>query len=171
VDTLLDMEAVAVRGPFALSCGALNPAEVASDALEQVRGAALHRQITLGAELAPDLPTVTADRQKLTRVLVNLLGNAVKFTRPGGRVTLRTRLCPGWLRFEVIDTGIGIPAAEQETIFREGVCLNAAATSYESVGLGLTFCRRIMEAHGGTIQVTSEPGKGSTFSIALPLGR
>ncbi len=171
VDTLLDMEAIAVRGPFALSCAAVSPNDLANDALEQVRGAALHRQITLCAELAPELPTVSADRQKLTRVLVNLLGNAVKFTRPGGRVTLRTRLSPGWLRFEVIDTGIGIPAAEQEKIFREGVCLNAAATSYESVGLGLTFCRRIMEAHGGTIQVTSEQGRGSTFSIALPLSR
>ena len=101
---------------------------------------------------------------------MNLLANAVKFTPDGGTITLRAARDNGGVRFAIHDTGIGIASEDQQRIFEE---FQQAGTqsekSREGTGLGLTLSKRMVELHGGTITVDSEPGKGSTFTVALPL--
>lgn len=116
---------------------------------------------------------VRADRTILARVLLNLLGNAVKFTRAGGTVDLTLRTDPaGSVTIEVTDSGIGIPDSEISTIFlpfRRGESADVAAL--EGTGLGLASAKTMVEAHGGHVEVTSSPGVGSTFRVVLPPDR
>jgi signal transduction histidine kinase len=117
-----------------------------------------------------DAPCVAVfDPPRMEQVLNNLIGNAVKFSAGGTRVVVRVECSPGGVRTSVADQGPGIPADELETIFKEfhrGTAKPAAGE--RSTGLGLAIARRIVEAHGGTIGVDSEVGKGSTFFFTLP---
>jgi CheY-like chemotaxis protein len=130
------------------------------------------RGISLTVDIAPDTARfVEADAGKLRQILINLLGNSVKFTREGG-VTLRarTRAEEGrtWLDLEVADTGSGIPPESLETIFQPFVQAHAAADS-KGTGLGLAITRSFVQMMGGRIAVASEPGQGSVFRVGLPL--
>src|SRR5439155_23153720 len=130
------------------------------------------KELTLNQEIAPDVETVYADEEKLIRTLVNLLGNAIKFTPVGGSVALTVRRSERGraLLFSVRDTGEGIPAEAFERIFEKfGQVESRQAGRKMSTGLGLTFCKMVLEAHGGRIWVESELGKGSTFRCAVPL--
>ena len=101
---------------------------------------------------------------------MNLLANAVKFTPDGGTVTLHAAREDGQVRVAVQDTGIGIAADDQERIFEEfQQATHQTEKSREGTGLGLSLSKRMVELHGGTISVESAPGKGSTFTVALPL--
>jgi signal transduction histidine kinase len=117
-----------------------------------------------------DSPCVAIfDPPRMEQVLNNLIGNAVKFSAAGTRVVVRVECSPGGVRTSVADQGPGIPAGELGTIFKEfhrGTVKPAAGE--RSTGLGLAIARRIVEAHGGTIGVESEVGKGSTFFFTLP---
>jgi signal transduction histidine kinase len=108
---------------------------------------------------------VLADRERVQQVLSNLLGNAMKATAPGGRIVLGARAEKGCVRFWVEDTGKGIPAEHLPRLFD---WLWQAKDSKEGAGLGLYITKGIVEAHGGRIQVESEPGRGSTFTFTLP---
>lgn len=113
---------------------------------------------------------VEADRTRLRQILLNLVGNAVKFTHDGEIQVRVTSVQPNQLRFEVHDTGIGIPAEKQETIFEPFVQVDGSSTRrYGGAGLGLAICKRLVELMGGSIGVRSEPGKGSLFWFELPL--
>jgi PAS domain S-box-containing protein len=145
-------------------------------ALALVRPQADAKGLALVAELAPDLPArAVGDPLRLRQVVLNLLSNAVKFTA-GGSVTLRARahLRPGrrvLLCLEVVDTGIGIAAAEQERIFEPFTQADGSITRrFGGTGLGLSIVRRLVEKMGGTLRLASAPGRGSTFSVELPLG-
>jgi signal transduction histidine kinase len=145
-------------------------------ALRQVAPLAAQADVALGLEADPHLPLVQGDEDKLLRTLVNLIGNAVKFTPSGGSVTVAAReFVPpdhgrGEIVFSVQDTGEGIPAESLDRIFEKfGQVESRKAGRRMSTGLGLTFCKMAVEAHGGRIRVESEPGKGSTFSFAIPL--
>jgi len=99
----------------------------------------------------------------------NLLGNAIKYTLPGGEVTASLRLKDGQLVGEVRDTGIGIPAEEQGRLFQEFFrAKNAKALSLRGTGLGLVIVKRIVDGAGGSIWFESQEGKGSTFTFSLP---
>jgi PAS domain S-box-containing protein len=141
-------------------------------AVGQVAQLAREKGLTLHTEIAPDLPILWADEEKLRRTLVNLLGNAIKFTPAGGTITIavqRSAQEPA-IRFSVTDTGEGIPREAFERIFEKfGQVETRKAGRKLSTGLGLTFCKMTAEAHGGRIWVESELGKGSTFSFTLPL--
>lgn len=117
-----------------------------------------------------DAPCVAVfDPPRMEQVLNNLIGNAIKFSQGGTRVTVRVACTPEGVRTSVADQGPGIPAGEREAIFREfhrGTVRPAAGE--RSTGLGLAIARRIVEAHGGSIGVESEVGKGSTFFFTLP---
>jgi len=120
--------------------------------------------VQLHTELPDDLPELRADPDQLEQVFVNLILNACKAMPDGGQATLRARTEPRRLHVEVADTGIGIEAERLDVIF------DPFYTGFgHGTGLGLPLCRRILEAHGGTIAAQSEPGKGSTFHIELPL--
>ena len=113
---------------------------------------------------------VEADQGRIRQVVFNLLSNAIKFTPDGGSVRVVSSSDDETCRVDVIDTGPGIDPAEQATIF-EAFQQTQAATGHVGTGLGLTLARQLVEAHGGSIQVESEVGRGSRFSVVLPLGR
>ena len=141
-----------------------------SNAVTLVKERAQSHGIKLALEVAPDLDTMVADERKVKQVVVNLLANAVKFTPDGGTVSLRATRLNGQVRLSVRDTGIGIAMEDQERIFEEfQQASHQGERSREGTGLGLTLTKRMVELHGGTITVESAPGKGSTFTVALPL--
>jgi signal transduction histidine kinase len=126
---------------------------------------------TVQLDLDPGLPTLTADRDKLTQVVVNLLSNAIKYSPDGGAVTVGTALDAGQAHLAVRDEGIGIADAELEVIFERYTRLLAGQSrSIEGTGLGLAIVRQIAELHGGRAWAESTVGKGSTFHVLLPLG-
>lgn len=141
-------------------------------AVGQVTQLARDRQLSLRSEVEPSAPLLWGDEAKLCRMLVNLLGNAIRFTPGGGSVTLRIRgseTRPEAV-LSVTDTGEGIPREAFDRIFEKfGQVDSRTAGRTMSNGLGLTFCKMVAEAHGGRIWVESELGQGSTFSVALPL--
>ncbi len=142
-------------------------------ALDQVAPLADRAGIRLDCSETARLPAVSVRAPQLTRVLVNLIANAVKFTPRGGEVRVsaaREQLSgDAVIRFSVRDTGIGIAAEDQQRIFDEGVRLNEEASAQESTGIGLAFCTQILSEHGSWLEVESAPGQGSTFSFTLPV--
>lgn len=153
------------RERFAVS-GVLDEAARTVDALIHDKRLTLHRE-------EPSRPLfVNADREKVRRVLVNLVGNAIKFTPEGGTITLRAETNPAALdqvRVSVSDTGAGIAPEHQARIFDKFYQVKPGASTggVASTGLGLSFCKMAVEAHGGTIAVESAPGKGSRFWFTL----
>lgn len=156
----------------------LNSVEVRShfigqQALNQVRHLAQHKTIDLQQDLAEDLPAFSADDELLCRVLVNLISNSIKFTPRGGMVHLSTshNAQDNIIFFEIRDNGQGIPAESIESIFDKFGQVEGTSGTRTSTGLGLTFCKLAIEAHGGSIWVESTVGTGSKFSFSLPLNQ
>jgi len=132
---------------------------------------AVKKDITVEVS-CPVLPAITADRRKIGQVLTNLVGNAIKFTPPGGRIDIKARYDPCRQRvvISVKDTGIGIKRELQDVIFDAFFQADSSSTrEYKGTGLGLSLAKHFVEMHGGSIWVTSEPGRGSSFSFALPI--
>ncbi|HEU4643109.1 MAG TPA: ATP-binding protein [Gemmatimonadaceae bacterium] len=137
-------------------------------AMEMLRGAARDGEVEMVIELPERLPPVLADAQRVLQVLWNLLGNAVKFTPAGGRVTTRAAVDGGFVRVAVTDTGVGIPAEDLPRIFHR-FWTRPRKGSAPSTGLGLAIARALVEAHGGRVWVESAVGRGSTFHFTLPV--
>src|SRR5712692_2203474 len=126
--------------------------------------------IALKLEINPDLGTFRADERKFKQIMLNLLSNAVKFTPGGGSVAVTAKPNGTIVEISVSDTGAGIALEDQESLFEEFKQLGPdRARKAEGTGLGLALTKRFVELHGGTIQVKSAPGKGSTFSFTLPI--
>jgi two-component system phosphate regulon sensor histidine kinase PhoR len=124
---------------------------------------------TVMLQTPTSMETLRCDEQLLRQVLVNLVENAVKYSLSGGRVDLIVSDEPSWVRFEVVDEGIGIPPSEQERIFEKFYRLDAAMSrGVGGSGLGLYISREIVMQMGGTLTVHSSPGSGSTFVVVLP---
>ena len=143
------------------------------DAVSIVRPDADERRQVIASTGTPEL-AVMADPNKLRRVLINLISNAIKYTPPDGRITIETSSsgdrAGGWGRIAVTDTGPGIAPERHEPIFEPYVRGNGEANdSTPGLGLGLTICRELLEQMGGMIDVDSVPGKGATFSVMLPM--
>lgn len=173
INSLLDVEKLE-SGAMELDSSLLSLPELTSAAVAQVAMLAEAKDLTLIQDVPPDLPWLQGDEGKLQRVLVNLLGNAIKFTPEGGTVTLVVRhlVEAKTVEFSVHDTGEGIPSDSFERIFEKfGQLEPREGGQLMGTGLGLTFCKLAVEAHGGTISVESEPGKGSTFRFTIPLKR
>jgi signal transduction histidine kinase len=125
----------------------------------------LRLELTVDERVGP----VVGDERKIRQVLLNLLSNAVKFTPEGGWVAVRTAPVDGAVEIAVSDAGIGIAAEDQAAVFEEFRQVgNDTARRREGTGLGLTLARKFVELHGGRIWVTSEIGRGSTFTFTLP---
>jgi two-component system sensor histidine kinase BarA len=141
--------------------GALN------DALVSKKG------LTLVTDVSPDLAPLHADREKVSHIVGNLLGNAIDFTPPGGRVWVRAfcRTSNGVEEcvVEVGDTGIGIASEHHDLVFREFAQVDASASrQHHGTGLGLTIARKLVELHGGRIWLESDLGQGSRFYFTIP---
>lgn len=134
------------------------------------QGQASVRRLHLDLDFAADLGLAALDASALRRMLDALISNAIKFNRDGGTVTLRARRDEKNLEIAVTDSGIGIAAADLGKLFQPLVQLDTGlARLYGGIGLGLALARRLAEMHGGTIEVASDPGTGSTFTLRLPI--
>jgi len=153
-------------GSTQLQYDQLTAATLVSGAIEQVATLAADGLTVLKSDIPTDLPTFLGDGSKLTRALVNLIANAIKFT-PNGAVTVSASNDAEYVRFAVRDNGAGIPAEAFGRIFEKFGQLDSH--SKVGTGLGLAFCKLAVEAHGGSIAVESIPGTGSTFSFTIPL--
>ena len=140
------------------------------NALTLIRERASRNSIGLGVHVDPRIGEVVADERKVKQVLLNLLSNAVKFTPEGGTITMSAVLNDGMVEISVADTGIGIAPEDQAAVFEE---FRQVGTDYarkrEGTGLGLALARRLVELHGGSLTLQSEPGKGSTFTFTIPV--
>jgi signal transduction histidine kinase len=145
--------------------------DVVRGVLEALEPLAREKRIVLGGEVAADLPPGFGDERRIAQVLLNLAGNAIKFT-DAGEVSIRASMTDESLLVAVRDTGPGIPEADQEKIFDEFHQADASSARRKGgTGLGLSIAKRIIEMHGGSIWVESAPGAGSTFSFTLPTSK
>ena len=136
---------------------------------ETIRPLLESKTLNFEASIAPRLPDLVVDKDKLEAALVNLLGNAIKYTADGGRISLQVEHQASEVRFNVEDTGIGIPADELPKIFdRFFRSSDLRVHDIQGTGLGLAFAQDVARLHGGRIDVTSELNKGSRFSLVIP---
>jgi signal transduction histidine kinase len=134
---------------------------------DKIKGKGLKFELKLPSK---KIPRVKADQEKISLVIENLLENAIRYTLPGGSITISLNLREKELEFSIQDTGIGIPKKEQKNIFTKFFrASNAIKTETEGSGLGLFVSKNIVEAHGGKIWFESQEGKGSTFYFTIPI--
>jgi PAS domain S-box-containing protein len=168
VNEILDMAQIE-SGRIELSLEAVRVAGVVDEALELVAPLAEERSVDMHASPETDDVFVLADQQRLLQVLLNLVGNAVKYGKPGGDVGVSWRITgQAHVRIDVRDSGPGIPEEELERIFAPFERLSSSGGHVEGTGLGLALARSLLEAMNGRIAVVSTPGEGSTFSVELP---
>ncbi len=125
------------------------------------------KEIVLSLTVSCDLPKVLADYNRLEQVFINLLDNAVKFTPAQGKIAIKAYMDAGWVRIDVKDSGVGIPAEFLPRIFERFFRVDKSRTGDTGTGLGLAIVKHIIHAHQGRIDVESAPQQGSTFSISL----
>jgi signal transduction histidine kinase len=156
-------------GPLAIRRAPTPARSIAADAVEAQLSVAAASSLDLRLELPDDLPDVLADRDRLLQILDNLIGNALKFTPAGGRVTVGATADGEEVRFRVTDTGPGIPPDDLPHVFDR--FWQAKRSDRRGAGLGLAIALGLVEAHGGRITVESVPGHGATFTFTVPVAR
>ena len=167
LNTLMDISE-AESGTLQLRREPVTLADVVGRVLDLYRDVADAKGVTLAAD-APSDVVVVADRTRLEQAAANLIDNAVKYTPPGGRVDVEVRRAEDAAILRVRDTGSGIPSDELARIF-DRLFRGDTSRAERGLGLGLSLVKAIVEAHGGTVDVVSEPGRGSVFTVSLPLG-
>ncbi len=158
--SLIETEAIKLA-PVDLDAGT-----VVRDVIAQHAHLAAEARVTLESDLPDPLP-LHADRRRLEQVLVNLVDNAIKFNRPGGRVTVRGRAVDGRPVIEVEDTGVGIPADALDRVFHRFYRIDPGARERAGTGLGLAIVKHLMRLQGGQVRVESELGRGSKFVLSF----
>ncbi|MDW8269146.1 MAG: HAMP domain-containing sensor histidine kinase [Anaerolineae bacterium] len=150
----------------------VSPRDLLERALAVHQAAATEAGLTMHLEADAALPTIHVDPERMMQVLNNLVTNAIRFTPAGGRITLAAAADTDRVYLRVSDTGVGIPAADLPYVFERFYRGDKARhTATGESGLGLAIARSLVEAHGGTIAVASEEGKGTTFTITLPMAK
>jgi signal transduction histidine kinase len=168
INDVLDLSKIEA-GQLQLSLADYSMREVVHTVTTATESLATEKGLALEAAVPADLPVGRGDERRLTQVLLNLVGNAIKFT-DHGRVGISVAAENGTFEVAVADTGPGIAASEHERIFEEFHQVDSSSTREKGgTGLGLAIARRIVELHGGRIWVESEPGHGATFRITLPV--
>jgi two-component system, OmpR family, phosphate regulon sensor histidine kinase PhoR len=163
---LLDLSKIE-SGQVALNLEPVSPKKLLASASDRMKMQAERAGLVLQVVCDDNLPNVRADQARLEQVLVNLIHNAVKFTRPDGDVALLAESVTGAVRFAVKDTGIGIPVDDIPRVFERFYRVDKSRAG-SGTGLGLSIARHIVEAHKGKIWVESEEGRGSTFYFTIP---
>ncbi|MGD2063475.1 MAG: ATP-binding protein [Nitrospirota bacterium] len=168
INDLLDLTKIEM-GNVSITMAQMSPAAALDQAVETLMPLAKERDIELAAIASGDLPTLWSDPTRVHQILLNLGGNAIKFT-PQGRVTLEAACTHDAVTFAVRDTGIGIAQEALELIFDEFRQADGSITrQYGGTGLGLSVSRHLARLLGGDIGVLSQPGEGSTFTLRLPI--
>jgi two-component system phosphate regulon sensor histidine kinase PhoR len=148
----------------------LSVSELIHVAVDSLRSQAEAKQQRVSILLPPNLPAFKGDSQKLHQVLVNLLQNAVNYSPSGGEIVVEAKSSDRMIDIVVADTGIGIPPEDQPRIFERFYRVDKGRSrELGGTGLGLSIVKHIVEAHGGAVAVESEPGKGSRFTVTLPI--
>jgi signal transduction histidine kinase len=168
INDILDLSKIEV-GKMKTRRQVIDLPETLRDVTSMLRSLAAKGEIELSAYIADDVGAGNLDRGMFRQILVNLISNAVKFTPEGGRVTVRGSRDGSSLRLSVSDTGIGIAEADQKRIFQEFYQVDGSySRKYQGTGLGLALVHSMVELHGGSVTVESEPGEGSTFTCLFP---
>ncbi|MCG2810565.1 MAG: HAMP domain-containing histidine kinase [Candidatus Aminicenantes bacterium] len=170
INDILDLSKIEA-GKTTLELEKVNISLLFESSLSIVREKALVHNIALNTSIAEGLDDAMVDVRKFKQMVYNLLANAVKFTPDGGSILLQAQRAPGGqLEFSVSDTGIGIAEKDIPRLFAPFEQLDSSlARKYEGTGLGLSMVKRLAELHGGTVSVHSELGKGSCFTVRIPL--
>jgi two-component system phosphate regulon sensor histidine kinase PhoR len=154
-------------GKTELKLNAANLNTLIEEVVDQLNPQVERQQLSIKKELTSDLPSVRVDSERVKQVLVNLVHNAIKFTPPGGSITISSRYDDKYVSIEVTDTGTGISRNDLPHIF-ERFYKADRARSGGGTGMGLAIAKHVVEAHGGNIRAESREGKGSTLSFSLP---
>jgi len=168
INDVLDLSKIEA-GQLTLALSDYSMPDVVQTVATAVESLAAEKHLALKVTVAPDLPLGRGDERRIGQVLLNLVGNAIKFTEVG-EVRVEVSASDGAFRVAVADTGPGIAPEDQEKIFEEFQQVDSSSTRKKGgTGLGLSIAKRIVEMHGGRIGVESNPGKGSTFWFTLPV--
>ncbi|HYI28603.1 MAG TPA: GAF domain-containing protein, partial [Bradyrhizobium sp.] len=168
INDVLDLSKIEA-GQLVLALDDYSIKDVVHGVYGAVETLAAKKNLAFKVEMPQNLPTGRGDERRLTQVLLNLVGNAIKFTDQGG-VTIKASATDGAYNLAVRDTGPGISEADQHKLFQEFQQADSSITKAKGgTGLGLAISKRIIEMHGGRIWVESRPGQGSTFSLTLPI--
>jgi len=168
INDVLDLSKIEA-GQLVLSLDNYSIRDVVHGVYSAVEPLAASKNLAFKVEMAKDLPPGRGDERRLTQVLLNLVGNAIKFTDKG-EVSIKASASGDAYNVAVHDTGPGISEAEQAKLFQEFQQADNSITKAKGgTGLGLAISKRIIEMHGGRIWVESRPGQGSTFSLTLPI--
>jgi signal transduction histidine kinase len=169
IEDLLTLSRVEA-GSFRLLIGEVGVGSMLQGVIDSMAPMAAENKVTLSLDVPPDIGTIVGDPDQLERAMLNLVSNAVKFTRAGGWVTISVGRRDDMVRLRVRDTGIGIPVAEQDKLFtrffRSSISQQQAV---QGTGLGLSIVKSVIEQHGGSIEIESVPGEGTTVTVLLPV--
>jgi signal transduction histidine kinase len=168
INDVLDLSKIEA-GQLVLELSNYSVQDIAQTVRSTLEPLAADKKLAFRVEMAPGLPSGRGDGRRLTQVLINLVGNAIKFT-DAGEVAIKAEANHGLFHVAVRDTGPGISAADRAKLFQEFQQADNAITRKKGgTGLGLAISKRIIEMHGGKIWVESQPGQGSTFAFTLPV--
>ena len=168
INDVLDLSKIEA-GRLTLSLNDYSMADVIQTVSTSLEPLAVEKNLSLKIDVTADLPTGKGDEQRIAQVILNLIGNAIKFTNEGG-IKVKASVAKEKFRVAVTDTGPGIADTDQQKIFEEFQQVNGSSTRKKGgTGLGLSISKKIVEMHGGCIWVESAPGKGSTFLFTLPI--
>jgi signal transduction histidine kinase len=169
ISDLLDVSRLEA-GKFALKRQCVSLRDTIRSAIYELGNLITERAITIADNIPEGLPEIEADESRIKEVVLNLVGNAIKFSSEGGKITVNAQATHNEILVQIIDQGIGIPAEALPNIFRKFYQIDGSNTRTRGgLGLGLYITKQIVEAHGGQIWVESKLNQGSTFSFTLPL--
>lgn len=169
INNLLDL-AKLEEGKMTLEYGKYHLPDLVQSVVDSFKATGERRGITLQTQGSPDVPVVFFDRDKIEKVLINLIGNGLKFTPQGGSVSVQWDLEPEFVRISVRDTGPGIPEDSRDRLFDRFVQADdSGSRKHGGTGIGLSLVREITELHGGTVEAANRPEGGAVFSFTIPL--
>lgn len=155
-------------GTLAQKKDLLNLSSIIARSTEEMTPVCREKGISLETNIPDNLPEITGDEESLVRVLTNIIGNATKYTPQDGKITVSAQHDEYYVTASIADTGIGIPPDKIPFIFEPFFRVRGKDEKHRGSGLGLTFCKKIMESHNGAIEVTSREGEGTTFILTFP---